>query len=350
MSSQMRSSRAEAMRCFASRGAFVVLTCFAVLLTLTPRVHAHEARPAVVALKEVGEGQFLVRFAPSFPAVPGLTVHLPEPCLIGGQPSFDNATAPLVPALMDCQREELTGEIRFSSEQTTIGPIAVNIEWQDGNHSMFLSRGDPPVVALGGVAGSVSTWQVVRDYVGLGVEHILIGVDHLLFLLGLLLLVRGYKSLLATISAFTVAHSITLAGASLGVVKLASAPVEICIALSVLLLAVEVAQKRDTLTRRRPWLVAFAFGLLHGLGFASALADVGLPKHAFALSLFAFNVGVEFGQVVAVGFVFAGSWLIRNRPQALRRVEWLAVATLTTSSVFWLLQRVQSWLGGFGLL
>jgi len=155
--------------------------------------------------------------------------------------------------------------------------------------------------------------------------------------------------LLATITAFTVAHSVTLAAASLGLVNVPSAPVEICIALSVLLLAVEVAHNRETLTRQRPWLVAFAFGLLHGLGFASALSDVGLPRHALALSLFAFNLGVELGQLAVVGAVLAWSWVLRERPRWLRRVEWLAVGTLTTCSVFWLLERTQAWLVGLGL-
>src|SRR5690606_12694270 len=160
------------------------------------------------------------------------------------------------------------------------------------------------------------------------------GIDHLLFLLGLLLLARGWKRLLATISAFTVAHSITLAAASLDLVKLPSAPVEISIALSVLLLAIEVrlaqtsthAALRETssgplkLTLRWPWLVAFGFGLLHGLGFASALSEVGLPRNAVAVALLGFNVGVEVGQVGIVACVFALSRLIRPTARVQRRV------------------------------
>ena len=329
--------------------ALALLSRLLVLWALPGLAEAHEARPAVLALKELGPGRFLVRFAPSFPPVPGLTVHLPKPCLLQGEPSFDQESAPLVPTLMDCGGQQLSGEIWFSSEQSTIGPIGVNVQWQDGSHSMWLSRGDPPGVLLGGVAGSLSAAQVLQDYMQLGLGHILAGIDHLLFLLGLLLLVRGVKSLLATITAFTVAHSVTLAAASLGLVNVPSAPVEICIALSVLLLAVEVAHNRETLTRQRPWLVAFAFGLLHGLGFASALSDVGLPRHALALSLFAFNLGVELGQLAVVGAVLAWSWVLRERPRWLRRVEWLAVGTLTTCSVFWLLERTQAWLVGLGL-
>lgn len=331
------------------RYAKAFITMLALVWSFAHSAQAHESRPAVIAIKEIGPSRFLLRFAPSFPLVPSLVVHLPESCLLDGKSSFDNATAPLVPTLLDCQGKELTGSIWFSSEQATLGRIAVNVEWQDGSHTMSLSSGEPPAVSLGGVAGSTSRWQVFRDYTQLGFAHILAGVDHLLFLLGLLLLVRGWRSLLTTISAFTIAHSITLAAASLGVVDIPSAPVEICIALSVLLLAVEVTYKRDTLTVRRPWLVAFGFGLLHGLGFASALSDVGLPRHALASSLFAFNVGVELGQLLVVAIVYAGAWLIRERPHTRRRAEWLAAAALTSCSVFWLLQRVQSWLHGFGL-
>jgi hydrogenase/urease accessory protein HupE len=319
------------------------------VLSLATSAQAHEARPAVIAIKEVGPSRFLVRFAPSFPAVPGLVVHLPQSCLIDGKSAFDNTNAPLVPTLMDCQGQELAGSIWFSSDQATLGRIGVNVEWQDGSHTMGLSQGEPPAVPLGGVEGSTNGWQVFRDYTQLGFAHIMAGVDHLLFLLGLLLLVRDLRGLLTTISAFTVAHSITLAAAALGVVKIPSAPVEICIALSVLLLAVEVTHQRDTLTRRRPWLVAFSFGLLHGLGFASALADVGLPRHALASSLFAFNVGVELGQLLVVAVVYAGAWFVRERPRTRRGVEWLAAGALTSCSVFWLLQRVQAWLGGFGV-
>lgn len=332
-------------------GRVVVLVALALslLLVSSHSAQAHENAPAVLAIKQVAPQQLLARWTPPFPLVAELTVHLPPACTINGKSTFDNATAPLIATPLICGSGELQGAVTFTSGQSTIGPIAVNIEWLDGTQSMHLSRGTPPTVALGGTSGATGAWQVLHDYVGLGLEHILLGVDHLLFVFGLLLLVNGWRALLATISAFTLAHSITLAAASLGVVNVPTSPVEITIALSILLLAIEVVQKRDTLTRKRPWLVAFGFGLLHGLGFASALSDVGLPRHAVALSLFAFNVGVELGQLAVVTLAFAGFLLLRRQERARQRLECVAVGVLTASSVFWLLQRVQAWLGGLGI-
>jgi hydrogenase/urease accessory protein HupE len=162
--------------------------------------------------------------------------------------------------------------------------------------------------------------MVVRDYVGLGVEHILFGVDHLLFVLCLLFLVRNLRQLLATITAFTLAHSITLAAATLGFIHVPAAPVEATIALSIVFLASELVRgeaRRGVVTRSYPWLVALSFGLLHGLGFAGALAEVGLPRGEIALALFAFNVGVELGQLAFVSAVLTLARLVRLTPPRL---------------------------------
>ncbi len=148
----------------------------------------------------------------------------------------------------------------------------------------------------------------MRTYFVLGVEHILLGIDHLLFVLGLLLLVGSPKRLIVTVTAFTVAHSITLAAATLGFVHVPQAPVEAVIALSVMFVAAEIlraAQGRASLTARAPWLVAFVFGLLHGLGFAGALREVGLPQTDIPLALLFFNVGVEVGQLAFIAAVVA---------------------------------------------
>ena len=160
----------------------------------------------------------------------------------------------------------------------------------------------------------------------LGVEHILGGVDHLLFVLSLLLIVRGFKRIAVTITAFTIAHSLTLAAATLGFVHVPGPPVEASIALSIVFVAAEVVRgRRGTpgLTARAPWVVAFTFGLLHGFGFASALAAVGLPQKAIPLALFTFNVGVEIGQLLFVGAVLDGRRALRSTaraPAALERV------------------------------
>src|SRR3984885_12368197 len=157
--------------------------------------------------------------------------------------------------------------------------------------------------------------EVAATYLGLGVEHILFGFDHLLFVLALVILVRDWRRVAVTVTAFTIAHSITLAAATLGFVNVPGPPVEATIALSIVLVAVEILNARrgkPSVTERLPWLVAFSFGLLHGFGFAGALAEVGLPQHAIPVALLFFNVGVELGQVVFVAAVLSLIWLLRH--------------------------------------
>ena len=156
--------------------------------------------------------------------------------------------------------------------------------------------------------------EVAATYLRLGVEHILFGFDHLLFVLALVILVRDWRRVAVTVTAFTIAHSITLAAATLGFVNVPGPPVEATIALSIVLVAVEILNARrgkPSLTARLPWLVAFSFGLLHGFGFAGALAEVGLPHHAIPVALLFFNLGVEIGQLVFVAAVLSVIWLLR---------------------------------------
>jgi hydrogenase/urease accessory protein HupE len=168
------------------------------------------------------------------------------------------------------------------------------------------------------LAETAGVLAVAKSYTGFGMEHILLGADHLLFVLALLLLVRGGWLLVKTVTAFTVAHSITLAAATLGIIQLPSAPVEAVIALSILFLATELARRHfdasraQTLTERYPWSVAFVFGLLHGFGFAGALSEVGLPQHAIPLALLFFNVGVELGQLAFVGVALSLASIVRH--------------------------------------
>ncbi len=190
--------------------------------------------------------------------------------------------------------------------------------------------------------------DVVRTYAILGIEHILSGFDHLLFVLALVLLVQGARRLLVTITAFTVAHSLTLAAATLGWVHVAGPPVEASIALSIVFVASEIVharQGRYSVTQQYPWIVAFTFGLLHGFGFAGALAEVGLPQSSIPIALLFFNVGVEIGQLLFVGAVVtvivvgwrAGTRLRLSPPAWLWRVAPYAIGTLAS---FWLVERV----------
>ena len=170
-----------------------------------------------------------------------------------------------------------------------------------------------PTSASFTIKAAAGAGEVAITYLRLGIEHILGGIDHLLFVLALVILVREWRRVAITVTAFTIAHSITLAAATLGFVNVPARPVEATIALSIVLVAVEIVNARrgrPSLTARWPWLVAFAFGLLHGFGFAGALSEVGLPQHAIPLALLFFNLGVEVGQLAFVALVMALAWLV----------------------------------------
>ncbi|MFM1987960.1 MAG: hypothetical protein RJA99_917 [Pseudomonadota bacterium] len=201
------------------------------------------------------------------------------------------------------------------------------------------------------VTGTPGALEVVRTYTVLGIEHILAGVDHLLFVLALLLLVKGARRLIATITAFTLAHSLTLVAATLGWLRIPGPPVEASIALSIAFLAVEIVRAgegRPSLTARRPWLVAFAFGLLHGLGFAGALVEVGLPQTSIPIALLCFNLGVEIGQLLFIGAVLAAIGaarsLVRHAGLRASRRLWRVPPYLIGSvASFWLIERIAAW-------
>ncbi|WP_166738777.1 HupE/UreJ family protein [Psychromonas algarum] len=197
------------------------------------------------------------------------------------------------------------------------------------------------------VEPEVSKWRVVKVYTILGIEHILLGFDHLLFVFALLLIIKSKRRLLGAITAFTVAHSVTLALASLNLVLLPLPPVEAVIALSIVFLSVEIvhAQKGNPgIAENSPWLVAFSFGLLHGFGFAGALAEIGLPENAIPLSLLFFNVGVEIGQLAFIAFVLLISRLFAgyvSRRQ--KHVLLLSCAYMIGGlASFWVIERTVS--------
>jgi len=197
--------------------------------------------------------------------------------------------------------------------------------------------------------------EVAATYLRLGVEHILFGFDHLLFVLALVILVRDWRRVAVTVTAFTIAHSITLAAATLGFVNVPGPPVEATIALSIMLVSVEILNARrgkPSLTARLPWLVAFSFGLLHGFGFAGALAEVGLPQHAIPVALLFFNLGVEIGQLVFVaavlsaGAMFRRALALRLKPaliqRTVNRLDVIAAYAIGTVAAFWLIERTSA--------
>jgi hydrogenase/urease accessory protein HupE len=235
--------------------------------------------------------------------------------------------------------------IEFSNLSAARIDVLVRLERTDG--SVQLGR-VLPLDARFVVTASPGAFEVAQTYTVLGIEHILTGFDHLLFVLALVILVKGLRRLIATVTAFTVAHSLTLVAATLGWVHVPGPPVEAAIALSIVFVAGEIVHSRQGmqgLTERFPWIVAFTFGLLHGFGFASALSEVGLPQTAIPVALLFFNVGVEIGQLLFIALVLAVIALARRvmRRFAAPQPVWawrVAPYAIGSVAAFWSIQRI----------
>jgi hypothetical protein len=317
-----------------------LLVWLSLLLSAAP-ARAHEIKPAVLGLKEVSPGRFLVNWSapePLGPAEPRAVPRFPAHC------ELLTAEGQRL-SVVDCGARGLTGSIGFEPAVQLIDGVSVHVQWLSGAERFVVTQGYPPQIELSSLPQALDVRQrlnLALHYGKLGVEHIVFGWDHLLFVLGLMLIVRAPKLLLGTITAFTFAHSLTLAAASLGWAQVPSAPVELCIALSVLLLAVEAATQQQSWTRRAPWAVAFLFGLLHGLGFASALSDTGLPPGHVVVSLLSFNVGVELGQLCAMAAAALVWKSLARSARAAARLQFVVVLTLGTAATTWTLQRAEA--------
>jgi hydrogenase/urease accessory protein HupE len=323
------------------------LAAVLVLLTAAP-VSAHESRPGYLELREGADGRYEVLWKQ--PAVGDLVLRLnpvfPDPC------TLTSADRQLVPGALSTRLTlscpgGLAGKtIRIAGLEDTLTNVLVRVYHRDGAEETHLVHPTAPFVTVRGTAG----WtERARSYLFLGVEHIMLGVDHLLFVLGLLLIIRDRWMLVKTVSAFTVAHSMTLAVATLGHASVPGPPLNAAIALSILFLGPEIVRSwrgQTSLTIRQPWVVAFAFGLLHGFGFASGLTATGLPRGEIPLALLLFNVGVEVGQLSFVGLV-----LLLER--SFRQLEihwptWVAHAPgylVGSLGAFWTIQRVAMLMG-----
>ena len=234
----------------------------------------------------------------------------------------------------------------------TLEGLVVLADWQDGDSVSGFFPGDGSVieVPMSGVqAGAGSLWSLAQRYLVLGAEHILFGIDHLLFVLGLLLLQHTVWNLLKTITAFTVAHSITLACAVLGIFPVPNAPIEVLIALSIAFLAREIimGQRGElTLVHSKPWLVALLFGLFHGFGFAGALGELGLSSNDVPLALLFFNLGVEAGQVAFIALLIALHWLVEKlSAQSLPSIYRGLGYGLGSIATFWVMERLPALAG-----
>jgi hydrogenase/urease accessory protein HupE len=321
------------------------------LLLVPLAASAHEARPAYLAIKETAPGQFSVLWRT--PVLAGMRL----PIVLKLPDRAKNLKDPVVSELADSLLERrwidagpsgLAGErIEFAGLQLTITDVLARFEMLDGTTWTVIARPSQPWVEIAAARGP---FAVAGAYLAHGVEHILFGFDHLLFVLALILIVRSGRVLLWTITAFTLAHSITLSLATLGVVHVPGPPVEAMIALSILLLACEIVRLQrgePSLTARWPWIVAFSFGLLHGFGFAGALTEIGLPQGDIPLALFSFNVGVEVGQLIFIAVVLSVRALARrvHVPPLIERHA-LSVATyaIGITAAFWFIERVAGFL------
>jgi len=323
----------------------LLLGSFLAWLGAVPAARAHEARPAYLEIEEIAPGRYTLLWRT--PVLAGMrlpvALRLPE--------GVREVREPVVQQLSDSRVERrwieagpqgLDGKrIDFAGLQLTITDAVVRVQLLDGRKWMTIARPSQPWVEF---EAASSTWATSLDFLRQGIGHILSGPDHLLFVLGLLLIVRTTWMLLKTITAFTVAHSITLAAATLGYVRPPAPPIEVAIALSILFLGPEILHAREggtSFTIRHPWVVAFAFGLLHGFGFASAMSAAGLPPSDLPLALVSFNVGVELGQLTFVALVL----LLERGVRALgvswpRPVEILPAYVVGSLGAFWVIQRV----------
>lgn len=328
---------------------FLLSIIFAMLafLTFATPLSAHETRPAYLEINESSPGWYSVLWRT--PVLSGMRL----PVVLKFPDDVRDINEPVVQELADSVVERrliessegtLDGRrIDFIGLQGTITDVLVRMQTLDGAYSTTLVRPSQPWIEISISKGPLA---LAGAYIVHGVEHILFGVDHLLFVLALVLIVRSYRVLLFTITSFTIAHSITLALATLGVVQVPRPPLEAAIALSILLIAVEIIRRergQSSMTAKWPWVVAFSFGLLHGFGFASALTSIGLPQTDIPLALFTFNVGVEIGQLAFIGLVLGVITLARRvkvTPILERYALPAATYAIGSLAAFWFIERL----------
>lgn len=291
---------------------------------------AHSIDSATLTLTEVAPGTFAITWqttASTLKALPD-PARYPPSCRQHG-------------AFLDCGALGLVGNVEFPWLEGSASRVTVLVDWLSGSRLLRVVDGRSPRLTVYGIPASAGLRflkPIAVDYTKLGVEHILTGFDHLMFVLAITILVRRRRALLAAVTAFTVAHSLTLAATVLGWLWLPPAAVETTIALSIVLACAECLRPADSLARRAPWLVTFAFGLLHGMGFASALLETGLPPQHVPSALLFFNLGVEVGQLGAIAVFLAAGRLLGR----VKRPAWSARAfiyAMGTTAAYWSLER-----------
>lgn len=322
------------------------------LLLAAGTAQAHESRPAYLEVNELVPGRYTVLWRTPVYADMPLPVRLQLPA------GARDVSPPTLRELSDSRIERrlieapggLEGKrIQFVGLQGTITDVLVRVQLANGVQSSILVHPSNAWVEIPRTPGPFS---VAKTYAALGIGHILTGFDHLCFVLALVLIVGFNRRLFWTVTAFTIAHSITLVLATLGVIHVAGPPVEATIALSIVFVASEIIQQqrgREGLVSRKPWLVAFAFGLLHGLGFAGALAEIGLPPNSIPIALLFFNIGVEIGQLLFIAAVLATTRLLSIAARAsrveLRRAAFVPAYLIGGVASYWVIERVSNFWG-----
>ena len=315
---------------------FIALLWLFLSLMAAP-ASAHEVRPGYLELKQTAPATFSVTWKQPIlgERILRLQPIFPAECTSGPETAAQVGAALIRRFELTCRLG--TGEIRIAGLERSLTDVFLRIERVDGSVTAHVLRPAAPSLDLARPAGAP-----LAAYVRIGIEHILLGWDHLLFVTGLVLLVRP-RQLIAAVSSFTLAHSVTLSLATLGHVSLPSAPVEITIALSILLVALEALRRRaghEDLSARFPWLIAFGFGLIHGFGFAGALSEIGLPEGAKAWALLLFNVGVELGQLALIaGLLVAGLALKQLRSAAFEPALRVCAYVVGIAGAYWSIER-----------
>lgn len=307
---------------------------FLAALILPHQLDAHEATLGVLEFREVRPGAFVGQWTME-PTIGAARVDLrvPPQCFLR------------LPE-MNCGEKGLVGPITITNLGANMSAVLIKIVPISGEpRSYTISTANPVVSVLGTGAPTMQTWiELARTYVNYGIDHILLGADHLLFVLGLIWIVGGGWRLVKTITAFTVGHSASLAAAAFGLIGVPERPLNACIALSIVFVGVEIVKQQRGevgLTARYPWAVAFTFGLVHGIGFASALAGLGLERRLLPAALLFFNIGVEIGQLAFVLLVLALIWAHRRLGAVLPRWgDALPAYAIGSVSMFWFFGRL----------
>ena len=323
----------------------LLLAIVIAVMGLSAPVAAHEVRPAYLQIDQTDASRYTILWKtpllsgmplPVVLKFPGDVTHVMEPL-----------ERPLPGSILQKRIISAPGglagrQIDFVGLQATITDVLVRVTWLDGRQASAIVRPSQPWYT---VPAEQSGWSVAWEYLKLGIRHILYGLDHLLFVASLMLIVRDWRVLVKTITAFTLAHSITLALATFGLVTLPAAPVEAMIALSILLVAAEAVRMErgeTSLTITWPWVVAFGFGLLHGFGFAGAMADLGLPQRDLPMALLFFNIGVEIGQLTFIAVLLMVGYSARLIFAFGRPMRIAAAYGIGTVAAFWAVERLDT--------